>query len=230
MKRLAAVLGTIVLVSAALAATASAHAAVARPNIDWNHAFLFETTGGIVNPAVLVGFNPQPEPPEWLTQLGGAPPEPVLTLRNQNPGTFFDLFLAVDLLLPAVITLQPVPDDGIPAAPVATLHLEAIGSSLAGAPTKFFDVFLDFLSSSGGVMDGASAVMFNPQPEPPGDFGGDSDFGANFTFTSFSDVSVSLRILDVAGTQLSFILVPEPTGLALMGLGLAFLARRRSRR
>ena len=212
-----------------LCITASAFFAVpAQASVMWNHAFMFETSNGLTNPGVLVGFNPQPEPPAGvITQLDNSDPsEPMLTVPGQSTGTFFDLFIAMGL--PAV-QLQLVPD-AIPSDTVDTLHLQAMAMGQAGVMMNLFDVYFDFQSTSGGVMDGATAVAFNPQPEPPG-FGADSDFGVNFTFTSFSDVSVGLRVVDTQGNQLNLKRVPEPATLTTFALGLAglgFVRRRRS--
>jgi hypothetical protein len=190
--------------------------------VNWDHAFALQSSGGIVNPAVLVGFNPQPEPPASVTELSfDYPPDPVLLLRDQRnpPGgmQMFDVFLALGV--PAVQFMFT--DPALPRTGGSTVHTRA--TSLGGDVA--FDVFFDISSSSGGMIDPGSLVGFNPQPEPPASFGG--AFGMSFGIDMLSDAMVGVRVTDANGNALTLRGVPEPAGLALAGLGILAFVRRR---
>ena len=199
-------------------------AGTARASI-WDQAYLLQGSGPVVNPAVLVGFNPQPEPPGDRPVLNLADPAaPQLIRPNRHNGPtapqVFDPFLAIGL--PAVQLNFRAALAVDPLSP-STLHAQALrptGSSM-------FDIFLDISSSSGGVLDPGSLVGFNPQPEPPGDFSLGDAFGASFSITALSDAIVGLRVLDTSGNQLIFSEVQEPATLVLFGFGLAALGLRR---
>jgi hypothetical protein len=162
--------------------------------------FELSTSGGPVNPGVLVGFNPQPDPP--------GTPEPYLNFANRfSPSVVqtadgsvfkFELsFTGLDtgLLLPAV---QKPNVDG-----KTEFQFKLADGSVFVADLTF--------SGLGGV---SSWVSFNPQPDPPGSpLGYFVGFGA--------DASVALQLSE-NGVPLSF-MVPEPSTWALMGLGFATL-------
>ncbi len=95
------------------------------------------------------------------------------------------------------------------------------------ANNKFFDVFFDFSTTSGGLVDASSFITFNPQPDIPG-FG--ADLGLTFSVTSLSDITLMMRVSDAGGNQLSFAApIPEPETYAMLlaGLGLLSFATRR---
>lgn len=201
----------------------------ARP-VPWHHAFGLAGSGGVVNPGVLVGFNPQPEPPARITELSFLfPPDPILLLRDQaNPEgglLLFDLFLALGA--PHVVMSFTPPEMAHPFEPgVSTVHTRAA----SGGGDVVFDVFFDIWSSSGGLVEPGSLVGFNPQPEPPGAFSG--RIGMSFGIDSLSDAMVRLRIVDGQGNPIRLAAVPEPAALGLLAAGLLALhgqARRRRR-
>jgi hypothetical protein len=194
--------------------------AQAGPEVNWDHGFALSSSGGVVNPAVLVGFNPQPEPPEPITELDlGFPPDPILILRDQTNPQIFDVFLSIGL---------PAVQFGFSAPTIGDMGVKTTATGDAGGVMVSFDIFFDISSSSGGMLDPASLVGFNPQPEPPAGFLG--AFGMSFAIVGLSDAMVTMRMFDAAGTQLSFTQVPEPASLAFLGLGLAMIAWRRARR
>lgn len=198
--------GSIVLAGLAILAAPAAASAAVNPYLTPNYTFpdgtigfQLETADGLVNPGVLVGFNPQPDPP--------GTPEPYLDFANwfrplviqAADGSVFKFelsFTGLDatLLLPAV--QQPNADGE------TSFRFEADGS-----------VFVADLTFSGpGSV--SSWVSFNPQPDPPG-----SPLGYYVSFGG--DASVALQLSE-DGVPLSF-MVPEPSTWALMGFGFAAL-------
>jgi hypothetical protein len=163
-----------------------------------------------LNPGVLVGFNPQPDPPGTpLPYLDlSSLTHPIITSECDDSipgacdGSFrFELALTGlngydGLLLPAVRSPNA---DGL-----TQLEFTADGSVF---------VLSMVFSGPGGVISWGS---FNPQPDPPGDIiiPYDIKFGG--------DASVALQLTE-DGKLLSFGVVPEPSTWALMALGFAAL-------
>jgi hypothetical protein len=198
----------------------------AAASVDWSGAFALQSRGAGLDPAVLVGFDPQPEPPADARAALDLSDRtaPLLILREQTnpPGglQLFDFFLAVDL--GQTITIIPciLPSDVSP-----RLELEVRADSVTGP--ILFAVFADFSTSSGGLVDRESVVGFDPQPDPPGEFG--ASFGVTLAFDRLSDVQVRFSMAPPDGAPLAFTQVPEPSAVALLGLGVATCAASRRR-
>jgi hypothetical protein len=155
----------------------------------------------LVNPGVLVGFNPQPDPPGApLTELflGNAMhPE----LLNLAPLSGFRFIMSLVLPSGSCDSSIPMPNsDGM-----TGFHC----TEMAGGETANVDVALQF-SGPGGVVDW---VSFNPQPDPPGDVN-----SYDLTFAGV-DAAVAFSV-SVNGQPVDFRLVPEPSTLGLLGVGL----------
>jgi hypothetical protein len=166
------------------------------------------TSGGVVNPGVIVGFNPQPDPPGFPTLDLTNPLEPVLT-QPAGPTTF-------DFVMSFV---------GVPGVQL----LPAVQMPYVDIPFVYqnhtFDVTLTF--SGPGVFGDWTWAAFNPQPDPPGVW-----FADSITFAGAADPSVSFTITE-DGSALAFGAVPELSTWALMGFGFAalgILAYRRGAR
>ena len=202
--------------AAALALAAAGAAQAASPNYTFpggSPGFALVSHGGVVNPGVLVGFNPQPEPPgKGLTVLDLTNPfAPQLDNPATDPG--FSFLFALTGLGDAMIPLPVAPNtDG------RTRFRQEIGGHL-------LDVSLVF---GPGPVDPSSWVAFNPQPDPPGDV-----WGASFLFLGREDPFAGFTV-SIDGTPLSFTLadgVPEPAGWALMIAGFGLVgATLRARR
>jgi hypothetical protein len=180
--------------------------------------FALTTSGGPINPGVIVGFNPQPDPPgdgddgALIALLN--PADPVL-FSPARGGSFSFL---IGLLMPGDGSVLPLPDapngDGMTAERfMLDGHLFEIGLAFSGP----------------GAIDPGSWVGFNPQPDPPGDV-----LGGAFSFNVEGDPFMGFNI-SIDGNALDFALapgVPEPSAWGLMllgfgGLGAALRSRRR---
>lgn len=170
--------------------------------------FALETSGGLVNPGVLVGFNPQPDPPANSPILDLSTLTEALVVEGDGSVFRFQLsFLGLRNFV-GPRTIGSPNSDGF-------TEFEFAGDG------SVFVADLGF-SGPGGVV---SWVAFDPQPDPPGDF-----FAYEVGFEG--DATVSLRLTE-NGVPLSFSpsAVPEPSTWILMGVGFAafgVLARRRA--
>jgi hypothetical protein len=201
------------------------------PPVDWDNAFTLQTSGGFVNPLVLVGFNPQPEPPAYLgSELdfgnpSGSSSEPTVTANGVFASDqLFQILFAMDSPGISFFNAAGTPDD--------FGHFEF--SALDAAGSILFNIMLDLTTSSNGVPNG-EWVGFNPQPEPPAlTPGQNASIGFNTGFTSFSAVTLKLQIQDAQGNALNFseapAVVPVPAAIWLFGtalIGLVGFGKRR---
>ena len=206
----------------------SVRAAVLPPlQVDWGNTFTLQTSGGPVNPLVLVGFNPQPEPPGYRGSVldFGTSSEPTVTANDTfESDQLFQILFAMEG--------QGISFSNTAGAPDRFGHYEFSALDAAGA--ILFNILFDLTTSSNGVPNG-DWVGFNPQPEPPAYLPGQgAAIGFNTGFTSFSAVTLKLQILDAQGNALNFseapAVVPVPAAVWLFGtalIGLVGFSKRR---
>ncbi len=167
----------------------------------------------ILNPEVLVGFNPQPDPP-------GTPPT-FLSLTDPTAPIFTSLSPGVTygFVISFINFTPPDPCDMTLPMPGADGKTGFSCSGLTGDVTNSLDAALTF-TGPGGVVDW---VAFNPQPDPPGDV---AAYDGNVPGRCECDPCRSAS----TAAPLDFALVPEPNALSLFGTALIGLAAWRHRR
>ena len=172
--------------------------------------YLFDTWGGLLNPGLIVGFNPQPDPPgePSLTVFDHT----VIEIHQPSGGGAYNFVLDFPGLTGALLPAVDQPDsDGI-----TSFTFEYGG--------RTFTVGLSFA----GPGDAGSWTWgaFNPQPDPPGAF--------EFYAIGFDAPDPTVRItLQENGKSLDVAAAPEPStwGMMLMGfVGLGLAARHASRK
>lgn len=194
--------------------------------VDWSDSFLLQTSGGLVNPAVLVGFNPQPEPPAYTSEtqlsiVGGAAQLVVTDVSNPMVG-----LQNFQFLFGVAANAGPLRSFVVPSDPINDFRLD-FSINTGGGPVDF-SAIVDVQSSSGGRIAPGSEVAFNPQPEPPAlGLGGFETYGLDFGLTSLSDVTLTLHILDAAGAQVDLRAIPEPAAIVLCSLAVGCWSLRR---
>ena len=171
---------------------------------DGAHGFALASHGGPINPGVLVGFNPQPDPPGDNTIVLGNPFNPVLP-NPTTDGRPFDFQFS---LLGIGTGSLPFPN-----APSADHHTGF--RFLTGG--HVIDVAFVF-----GPDNPITWGAFNPQPDPPGDVLGIAmSFPVGDPMASFS-IRIDDRPLSFTLTQS----VPELGTWAMMIIGFAGIGMR----
>jgi hypothetical protein len=192
-------------------------ASISLPNYtlpDGSHGFALSTHGGPINPGVIVGFNPQPDPPAIPTALSLADPShPVFV--SPGPCTVDKCGYEIEMSFlgfgNAMLGLPPTPENGSTSFNFTFGdHIIVVDMSLAGPPGS-------------SLVDW---VAFNPQPDPPATW-----FASKFNFQGPGDPLMTFEMF-VDGAPLRLTLgVPEPASWALMLIGfvgVAFTAFRRT--
>ncbi len=182
---------------------------------DGSAGFEFRTSGGITNPGVLVGFNPQPDPPGVPTVTADLrdPTSPVFDQTSQAT----TYLVTVSLLLPGTPSLLLPADVILGRDGVARVTCD--GSVTQACDGSVFQFSLAFPAD-----DVTSWSSVNPQPDPPGLY-------FRYLATFSGEPTFSLSIMD-GGNPLTFSPVPEPATWGLMAVGFvslgAFAMRRRA--
>jgi hypothetical protein len=128
--------------------------AVSPGSADWSSGFALEPAGGAAGPHLLIGFLPQSKPPGIRAELDLS--NPALP-RISWPGG-----------------VEPVPLLELLVATYGGLGINPCTSPNAGFEFELhqgsdvYRVHFEAMSTTGEVLDPASIVGFNPQPEPPG--------------------------------------------------------------
>jgi len=166
----------------------------------------FATSGpGPVNPGVILGFNPQPDPPGFVDRVNLEHP--------MDPRIAFGGYAGITTILfnmhgasmsdPYSMGAGTFTDLG---GRLVTYMFDEMGDGAT------YQVTFDISGYDGGW------TSFNPRPDPPGDIG--------FAFTGVStDPGVSMQIAYVlpSGGLVPLSFIPEPAGLGLLLMGAATL-------
>ncbi len=140
-----------------------------------------------VHPALVVGFNPQPDPPGIDGQVRIEEGRPVLATVARR-GNVFGLTIGMKDATGAYRIAFRAPRD---AADITELRFTATASD-----GRSYLIVVD-VASFGGFVDPGSIRGFNPQPEPPGDA-----IGVQFAILSDRaaiPASASIAVYDAAG-------------------------------
>jgi hypothetical protein len=176
---------------------------------DGERGFALTTSGGFVNPEVIVGFNPQPDPP-------GDTPANSLNLVNPGAPMLHSGAQANDFGFG--ISFLGI---GHPSFTVSSDNAGFHFTTVINDRRVSFIVTASFADDQGNPAASVKWGAFNPQPDPPGDFIG--------AFVQVADADASFEITE-NGAPLSFAPVPEPASLSLFCFGIAGLAIARRHR
>jgi hypothetical protein len=157
-----------------------------------------------VNPGVIVGFNPQPDPPGFGDLVDFTNPlDPTITFSVSGPTTTTILFGMYGHGPGDPYTPAPGLFSSNPVQHTASYVFDETGDG------SVFQVTFDISGITGGWSS------FNPQPDPPGDFG--------FSFTGDATLGVQIDYKEPSGAFAPLSFIPEPAGSGLLLIGAAAL-------
>ncbi len=175
--------------------------------------FYFSDAPEFENAILRVLFAPQPEPPkvwEGIISIDTSDPTaPVFTVPNDASGYFQLTFGIENATVPLIF--EPMVNDA-----EDQIALSIYKQPIGGIKQLVYTGVFTFESENIGLALNGN-VMFAPQPEPPDD---------PFLLATISlpegsaPVSMTMRLMDVAGLPANLTSVPEPATMLLLGLGL----------